>query len=177
MIFIFFSVLTEEQQSLIEKIFRDHHVQFQHIAFKIVKSESVANDAVSTAYLKIMKNIEKISDLPCPQMTAFCVTIVKNASIDFIRQSKKLVHIESLQYFEDESFGNFEDNYIKKADVLRLSVLLDQLSQEEKQIIQLKYAQEMGYAEIGALLGISEETAKKRGQRLIHKLRKLYGEG
>jgi len=176
MVFICFSVLTEEQRSLIEKIFRDHHIYFQRLAFKIVKSESAANDVVSAAYLKIINNIEKISDLPCPQMTAFCVTIVKNASIDFIRESKKLIHMESLHDFEDETSGNFEDNYIAKSDILRLSELLNQLTQEEKTLVQLKYVQEMGYAEIGALLGISEETAKKRGQRVIHKLRKLYGE-
>lgn len=74
MIFLF-GVLNDEQRALVERIFHEHRVHFQRISFKIVKSEEAAEDVVSTAFVKIMDNIEKISELPCPQMTAFCVTI------------------------------------------------------------------------------------------------------
>lgn len=86
MMILLFSVLNDEQRALVERIFHEHHIHFQRISFNIVKSEEAAEDVVSTAFIKIMDNIEKISDLPCPQMTAFCVTIVKNASIDVLRQ-------------------------------------------------------------------------------------------
>ncbi len=177
MFFILFGVLTEEQQNLVEQLFREHHIQFQRISFKIVKSETSANDAVSTAYLKIMDNIEKISEIPRPQITAFCVTMVKNASVDIIRQSKRFVPMEALDNLSDESEPSFEDAYIKRSDILKLSELIDMLTQEDKLLIQMKYAQEMGYAEIGALLGISEEAAKKRGQRIIQKLKNYMERG
>lgn len=80
MIFLF-GVLSEEQRALVERIFHEHHIHFRRISLNIVKTEEIAEDAVSTAFIKIMDNIEKISDLPSPQMTAFCVTIVKNTSI------------------------------------------------------------------------------------------------
>ena len=72
MIFLF-GVLNDEQRALVERIFHEHRAHFQRISFKIVKSEEAAEDVVSTAFVKIMDNIEKISELPCPQMTAFCV--------------------------------------------------------------------------------------------------------
>ena len=133
---LLFSVLNDEQRALVERIFHEHHIHFQRISFNIVKSEEAAEDVVSTAFIKIMDNIEKISDLPCPQMTAFCVTIVKNASID----------------------------------------VLHQLQQSDRHFIYLRYTLEMGYREIGELLNISEDAAKKRGQRLVKKLQKLYEE-
>lgn len=77
MMILLFGVLNDEQRALVERIFHEHRVHFQRISFKIVKSEEAAEDVVSTAFVKIMDNIEKISELPCPQMTAFCVTIVK----------------------------------------------------------------------------------------------------
>ena len=77
MMILLFSVLNDEQRALVERIFHEHHIHFQRISFNIVKSEETAEDVVSTAFIKIMDNIEKISDLPGPQMTAFCVTIVK----------------------------------------------------------------------------------------------------
>jgi len=176
MFLIFFGILTEEQQNLVEQIFRDHHIRFYHISFRILKSEASANDAVSMAYIKIMDNIEKISELSSPLMTAFCVTIVKNTSIDIIRKSKKFAHVESLDTFQDKSVESFEDFYINKSNVQRLTDLMDTLSEEDRKLIQLKYVNDMGYLEIGKLLGISEEAAKKRGQRIIQKLKKLYGE-
>ena len=76
MLILLFSVLNDEQRALVERIFHEHHIHFQRISFNILRSEEHAEDVVSTAFIKIMDNIEKISDLPCPQMTAFCVTIV-----------------------------------------------------------------------------------------------------
>lgn len=177
MFLIFFDILTEEQQNLVEQIFHEHHIRFHHISFRILKSDASADDAVSMAFIKIIDNIEKISELPSPLMTAFCVTIVKNTSIDIIRKSKKFANVESLDIFQDESLESLEDLYINQTSVQKLTDLLDKLSEEERKLIQLKYAQDMGYIKIGKLLGISEEAAKKRGQRIIQKLKKLYVEG
>ena len=63
---LLFAVLNDEQRALVERIFREYRGRFQRISFNIVKSEETAEDVVSTAFVKIMDNIEKISDLPCP---------------------------------------------------------------------------------------------------------------
>lgn len=130
-----------------------------------------------TAYLKIMDNIERISELPCPQMTAFCVTIVKNASIDILRQSKRNAYVDSIDVFAEKSSDNFEDAFIQKQNIQRLVKLVHLLADEERYLIHMRYVQNMNYAEIGAMLGISEESAKKRGQRVIKKLKRLFERG
>lgn len=173
MIFLF-SVLSDEHRALVERIFHEHHIRFQCISFNIVKSEEVTEDVVSTAFVKIMDNIEKISDLPCPQMTAFCVTIVKNASIDVLRQLQQSVHIDYWENISDKNTDDIEEACIHNADVHRLTEIINQLDFDERRFIYLRYTLEMGYREIGELLNISEDTAKKRGQRLIKKLRKMY---
>lgn len=61
-------------------------------------------------------------------------------------------------------------------DVHKLTEVIDQLDPDERHFIYLRYTLEMGYREISELLNISEDAAKKRGQRLIKKLRKLYEE-
>lgn len=176
MFLIFFSALTDEQRHLVEQIFKDNHIKFYRISFKILKSESSANDAVSSAFLKIMDNIERISDLPCPQMMAFCVTIVKNASVDIIRQSERLIYVDTFEDQQCEQANSPEEEYISIAEVQEMKELLSRLSQEERQFIHLRYANEMGYEAIGKLLGLSTEAARKRGQRIVQKLKKLYEE-
>ena len=61
-----------------------------------------------------------------------------------------------------------------KIIILRLTEVIDQLDPDDRHFIYLRYTLEMGYREIGELLNISEDAAKKRGQRLVKKLRKLY---
>ena len=95
MMILLFSVLNDEQRALVERIFHEHHIHFQRISFNIVKSEEAAEDVVSTAFIKIMDNIEKISDLPCPQMTAFCVTIFIAGAL-FISENAFVANIWSL---------------------------------------------------------------------------------
>ncbi len=171
---LLFSVLNDEQRELVEQIFHKHHMQFQRIAFKIVKSEVTAEDAVGTAFLKIMDNIERISHLPGPQMMAFCVVIVKNTSIDMIRHAQKNVPVDYLENIKNENVDNVEDECIHNADIHKLTKLIDELEPTDRKFIYLRYTLEMGYKEIGGLLNISEDAAKKRGQRLVKKLREQY---
>jgi RNA polymerase sigma-70 factor (ECF subfamily) len=41
----------------------------------------------------------------------------------------------------------------------------------------LRFVNEMKFKNISKLLGITEEAAKKRGQRILRKLRSYYEEG
>ena len=74
-------------------------------------------------------------------------------------------------------FRSVVDECIRNADIHRLAEVIDQLASDDRYFIYLRYTLEMGYREIGELLSISEDAAKKRGQRLVKKLRKLYEEG
>ena len=139
MMILLFSVLNDEQRALVERIFHEHHIHFQRISFNIVKSEEAAEDVVSTAFIKIMDNIEKISDLPCPQMTAFCVTIVKNASIDVLRQLQQSVHIDYWDNISDEDTDDIADECIHNADVHRLTEVIDQLDPDDRHFIYLRH--------------------------------------
>ena len=102
-------------------------------------------------------------------MTAFCVTIVKNTSIDMLRQIQQNVHIDYWDSILDENADDVANECICNADVHKLTEVINLLTIEERHFIYLRYTMEMGYKEIGELLNISEDTAKKRGQRLIKK--------
>ena len=59
----------------------------------------------------------------------------------------------------------------------KLTELIDRLDPDDRRFVYLRYAEEMGHKEIGELLNISEDAAKKRGQRLVKKLRNCMREG
>ena len=177
MLMLMFALLTDEQQELIRTIFEENKHYFYRMANRTLHSDADAWEAVSIATLKIIENIEKISNIPCPQMTAFCVTIVKNTAIDMIRKSNKSTCLEEFENIGDKTVDSFEDAYIHKSDLQRLTQIVSTLSQEDQMLIELKYSQDKSYSEIGTLLNLTEDAAKKRGQRIIKKLKNLYEMG
>lgn len=177
MLVLIFAALTDDERLTVEELYKEQHMFFRKLSFKILGSEDRADDVVSTAFIKIMDNIDKISKLDRQQLIAFCVTIVKNASIDVLRRSKRMTSIDYLDHLPDESTQNIEGKCIYDEDIQRLAGLIDRLEPDEQQFIYLRYTEDMGYGELGRLLGISEDAAKKRGQRLVKKLRDLYERG
>jgi RNA polymerase sigma factor (sigma-70 family) len=63
--------------------------------------------------------------------------------------------------------------FAQKEDKSILVQALDALPLNDRQMIRLRWGEEMPYKEIGDLLGIPEATAKKRTQRALWKLRDL----
>ncbi|MCR5656963.1 MAG: sigma-70 family RNA polymerase sigma factor, partial [Butyrivibrio sp.] len=85
MLFLILSVLEDDQRKLVEDIFKNNYKKYLRISTRILGSNTVAEEAVSDALIKISLNIKRISHLPCPEMEAFCVTIVKNCAYDHLR--------------------------------------------------------------------------------------------
>ena len=58
---------------------------------------------------------------------------------------------------------------------LLVDLLLEGLNKEERQVIYLRYFQEVTQSEVGARLGISQVQVSRSEKRIIEKLRKKGG--
>ena len=177
MLFLILSVLEDEQKSLVEKIYKDHYQHFFYIAAQITGSRANAEEVVSEALIKISLNIQRISELSCPEMKAFCVTIVKNCAYDLLRKNSKVIlDSDELVYNDGNPAPSPEHEVEKQEKTKNIRKMLEGLSDDDKELLEMRYTYEMKYAEIARYLSITEETAKKRGQRIINRLRKQYEE-
>jgi len=52
------------------------------VAYRILRNEEDAEDAVAEALENIFKNLDKISEISCPKTRGYIVTIVRNTSIN-----------------------------------------------------------------------------------------------
>ncbi|MEG2014002.1 MAG: sigma-70 family RNA polymerase sigma factor, partial [Anaerovoracaceae bacterium] len=71
MIIIMIVTLNDSERDLVNEIFQNYNVKLFNISFKILRSQSDAEDAVSNAFLKIIDHMEKISKLPYPQIVPY----------------------------------------------------------------------------------------------------------
>ena len=170
--------MTDDEIDFINKIFSKMNIKMYNISFNILRDNFDAEEAVSQTFLKIIDNIEKISALPCPQIEPYCVIILKNETMNIIRKSKKSVYVADVDYF-DHNDGDYdiEKEYLKTVNSERLLSCVNKLSDDDKNFIHLRFVNEMRFKDISELLDITEEAAKKRGQRILKKLRLYYEEG
>jgi RNA polymerase sigma-70 factor (ECF subfamily) len=55
----------------------------------------------------------------------------------------------------------------------RVRTALDELSEPEREVLVLRYLEQLSAREVGAVLGVSEAAAKKRALRALQRLREL----
>ena len=142
-----------------------------------MRSHSDAEEAVSQTFLKIISSIEKISRLPGSKIMPYCVVIVKNEAANILRNRMKSVPMGEFEADSGSYSSEVEDAWIHHIDRHQILLAVDKLPDEEKHLVYLRYANGMSFKEIADLLGGSEQTAQKRGYRILEKLRVLYEEG
>ena len=177
MFIIILGTLSDTQKDLVNQIFKDSNIKLYNISFQILRSRSDAEEAVSQTFLKIISSIEKISRLPGPKIMPYCVVIVKNEATNILRNRMKSVPMAELEADSGSFSSEVEDAWIQKIDRKKLLLAIDELSGADKHLVYLRYANDMSFKEIAAFLGVSEQTAQKRGYRILEKLRGLYEKG
>lgn len=174
LLFLFFT-LTTEDKGRIDALFAQQYKKMFGLAYRILGSKQEAEDAVGDAFLKIIDQFERIKEAPCHKTVPYCVVIVKNHCFTLLRKRKRAVSLEQAQSVADGGFM-VEEEYFKGEDAARLKALIEKLSPIDRQLLRLHYMEEKNYREIAQLLNITEAAARKREQRALQRLRKLYTE-
>ena len=161
-------VETAEQRSLLETLYMTNRQLMYGVAFRILRNQEDAEDAVHQAFVKIAENITKISDPNCPKTRSFVVTIVENKAIDIYNKRKKhplLPYEEAVEGMTVEYSGDNE-----------LTACLAKLPANYRNFLMLKYYHGYTTRETAKLLGLSLFNAQKLDQRAKAKLKTLCEE-
>lgn len=121
-------------------------------------NRSEAEDATQDTFLKTVRYGERINGLQ--NQRAFVYKIARNTCIDFARRKREGMLPEELEA-EDTGLRNAEAN----ADLI---LLLSHLSLEQRELILLRYQQDLTMREIAQILDIPLRTVQSR-LRLAHK--------
>lgn len=92
---------SDEDKSKFEQLYIMYKGLMFHVAMKILKNEFDAEDAVHQAFLSLIENLKKISDVKCPKTRTYIVIITERKAIDIIRSRSKLVDME----FWESTYG------------------------------------------------------------------------
>lgn len=174
---IFLESLSQEEKDQVENLYKKLNKQMHRMAIAILKNEKDAEEAVSNTFLKVMEKKDKIFQLSCQEIEAYCVSILKHESINILRINKKSIKTEDIDLFfnvKNHKEKSLEDLVGLNFQIEKLNKYLNKLKEEERIIMYLRYIDNIKFKEIGKLLGISENTANKKCERTLKKLKEYF---
>lgn len=155
---------SDEDKSKFEQIYLYYSKLMFWAANRILENKSDAEDAVHQAFVSIIENLNKISQIECPKTKAFVVIVVENKAKDILRSRKHIADNE----FDEAAYGM----EIELPDGNELAGALSRLPVQYRNVILLRHAYGYRPKEIGKILGCSQDSVYKLLQRSKEALRK-----
>ena len=144
---------TPEERDLFEVIYTKHRYLMLHVANKVLQNHHDAEDAVHEAFLSVIKNFDKFSDVESPQTRSLIVLIVERKAIDILRKKHKgnLVEInEDILGIEVPAPGD-----------LGVADAIVRLSATHREVLLMRFDIGLTNREIAKLLDITESGVRK----------------
>lgn len=142
-------------------------------ALRQTRRAQTAEDVTQAVFLVLWQKAAGLADRP--SIGAWLLTVTRHAAIDAMRRENcQHRHEQAAAAARAEGVHEME-SAVDQWD--RLSPLIDQamsrLAASDRQVLTLRYFQDMSLAEVGRQMRISEEAARKRATRALAGLRKL----
>jgi len=87
----FMTIENEADCNKLTELYEAHSKVMYRVAYSIMRDHFAAEDVVQEAFIRLEKNIFKISQIRCNETRAFLVTIVRNLAINAYNDRKKLL--------------------------------------------------------------------------------------
>lgn len=157
-----------ENRSKFEILYYSYREIMYQAAFKILRNEYDAEDAVHQAFLKLAEIIDDVDGTLCARTKSFVIIITERKALDILRYNK-----QHPTFSFDEELGLF----VEYEGSNELTLYLTKLPAIYRQVLLLKHYHGYSSAEVAKMLGLSEVNVIKIDQRAKKKLKQFYNEG
>ena len=152
---------------------------FNYIMY-IVKDESLANDLFQETYLKAITKMQNGRYTDSGKFFWWLTRVAHNVIIDYYRAQKSSRIVEPTK---DNDLSNLNSNSVmdncresemSNAQVLRdVKKLMEALPEQQREVVFMRYYQELSFKEIAKITGVSINTSLGRMRYALINLRKL----
>ena len=178
MLIFYLSLLdTEEDKSKMEELYHIYKGLMLKIAFDILKDYDLANDALHNAFIKIVNHLSKLDDVDCHKTKAYMVLVIEGVAKNMYnkRKRQKTLSFDKLEY-EIQDDENFEEGISNELTVQYVLEKIELLPEIYKEILTLKYVNDLSDKAAAGILEISNSAVRKRLERARRRLNGLLCE-
>lgn len=159
-----------EVRALIE----DHYDDVLAYCRRHTESADEAQDAAQEVFLRFVRTAKSYRDAGKP--LAYLLTIARNVCVDVARARVRATdELPTDEVLADPAPSDTENFSPAGMDGLRHAIAL--LTAEDREVLELRFDQELTFAEIGRVMGISRFAARRRLDGALAALRELLKSG
>lgn len=186
------TTLTDEQlvsayaagdNNAFDQVLKRHKARLFNFILSMVKDSDLADDIFQETFVKAIVTIRQGRYNDQGKFIAWIYRIARNLIIDSYRQDK----VENQLSTDDEngvnllnrsefSEGTVEDTLIGMQIEEDLRALVTELPESQRQVVDMRFYQNLSFKEIAALTGVSINTALGRMRYAILNLRRMARE-
>jgi len=172
----------EEEKRLVERAIRrdqgafadlyDRHVVrvYRHIYY-LVSDAREAEDLTAQTFLKAWEAVDRYKERGAP-FVAWLLRISHNLTISYLRSKRDHSELDE-GYVDNKRAGNPEESLEQATDERSVRDAVLRLREEQRQVIMLRFVEELDYREVAAMIGKSVPAVRVIQHRALGNLRKL----
>ncbi len=158
-------------QSAFAELYDRHVVRVYRHIYYLVNDAREAEDLTAQTFLKAWEAIDRYKERGAP-IVAWLLRIAHNLTISYLRSKRD--HSELDETFVDHKRGgNPEEVLEQSSDERSVREAVLRLRDEQRQVIMLRFVEEMDYREVAAVIGKSVPAVRVIQHRALGNLRKL----
>jgi RNA polymerase sigma-70 factor, ECF subfamily len=131
-----------------------------------VGNEKDAEDLTSQVFLKVYEDLPRYRSKG--SFSAWIFTIAHARMVDFFRKTAREQKLEKADYTANSA--DLLTMVVHDNDIDQLLVLLHKMTDEEQELIRLRFFGELSYREIGEVLNRKEDAVRKSVTRLLDRM-------
>lgn len=170
-----FEALKQQHSSALSILFHRHGRLVYGLALKILANQQEAEDLTQEIFLSLWRNAAKNPE--CRYFVRYLVTMTKSRAIDKLRARHR--HLKLVERWGQSmtTEASPDPNPLEQATLTersqRLRIALEQLSEKQRQVIEMAYDQGCSQSEIAQRLEIPLGTVKTNTRQGLLKLKQI----
>lgn len=154
---------------------------FNYIFF-IVRSQELAEDIFQETFVKAITTIQQGRYTPSGKFGSWLTRIAHNMIVDSYRQERNENTISNdeveVDLFNDADLcdDNIETQMVNEQTLADVRRLMDALPSNQREVVYMRYYQDLSFKEIAEITGVSINTALGRMRYAIMGMRRLAEE-
>ena len=172
--FIIIFALSDDEYCKFTRLYEEYHASLLKYSKRLLKDQRLAEEAVHDAFVRIMKNLHKISESERSKTWFFMVVIVKRVCLTILKKNNDAAFHDigepGIEVVADQE-EPFWSEYQAKELYERINIYVNtELNEIDRRILTYR-ANHLSYKEIADLTGITESNVSARLSRLRQKMK------
>jgi len=165
------AALQARKRSALVELYQNYSAALYRILMDNLSDEELAKEGLQDVFLKIWDNIDRYNPHK-GRLFTWMAQIARNTAID-ISRSKRFKKKGKTGSLPDYVYNSSQLSEESTTEDIGLQRVLQQLSEEERKVVQLVYFQSFTHKEVSEHLDMPLGTVKTRVRKALQKLKKL----